>query len=97
MENYESTTNCIQVKERKWRWIGHTLRKATGSVEKSVLNWNPQGARRLGRPKKTWKRNTEDEVMEAGKTRSEVRRLAVDRTRCMRFTDALCSRESNRN
>jgi hypothetical protein len=33
--------------------------------------------------------------MEAGTTWSEVR-LAVDRTRWRRFTDALCSRGSNR-
>jgi hypothetical protein len=65
MENYEPTTNCNQKKRRKWRWIGHTLRKPTGSIEKSVLDWNPQGIRRRGYPKrhgkgrlrmKPWKR-----------------------------------------
>jgi hypothetical protein len=34
----------------------------------------------------------EDGAMVAGKTWSEVKRLAVDRTRWRRFTDALCSR-----
>jgi hypothetical protein len=43
---------AIQMKRRKWRWIGHTLRKPTGSIEKSVLDWNPQRARRRGHPKK---------------------------------------------
>jgi hypothetical protein len=61
-----------------------------------VLDWNPQGARRRGRPKKTWKRTTEDEAMEAGKTWSEVKRLDADRIRWRCFTDALCSRGSNR-
>jgi hypothetical protein len=88
---------AIQIKRRKWRWIGHTLRKPTGSIEKSVLDWNPQMARRRGHPKKTWKRTIEDEAMEAGKTWSEVKRMAVDRTRWRRFTDALCSRGSNGN
>jgi hypothetical protein len=59
---------AIQIKRRKWRWIGHTLRKHTRSIEKLVLDWNPQGARRRGRPKKTWKRTIEEEAMEMGKT-----------------------------
>jgi hypothetical protein len=33
----------IQIKRRKWRWIGHTLRKPTGCIQKSVLDCNPQG------------------------------------------------------
>jgi hypothetical protein len=42
-----------QIKERKWRWIGHTLRKTEGAIERAALNWNPQSARRRGRPRKT--------------------------------------------
>jgi hypothetical protein len=61
------------------------------------LDWNSQGTRRHSRPKNTWKRMIEDEVMEAGKTWSEVKRLAADRTRWRRFTDTLCSRASDRN
>jgi len=37
---------------KKWNWIGHTLHKETGAVEKTVLDWNPQGYRRRGRPKR---------------------------------------------
>jgi hypothetical protein len=59
---------AIQIKGRKWRWIGHTLRKPTRSIEKFILDWNPQGAQRSGRPKKTWKRTTEEKAMEMGKT-----------------------------
>jgi hypothetical protein len=95
--NFEPTTITIQIKRIKWHWIGHALRKPTGSIEKSVLDWNTKGARRRGLPKKTWKRTIEDEAMKAGKTWSEVKRLGVDRTRWRRFTDALCSRGSNRN
>jgi len=32
-----------QIKRRKWNWIGHTLRKETGALEKSALDWNPGG------------------------------------------------------
>jgi hypothetical protein len=38
-----------QIRKSKWHWIGHTLRKPEGSIEKAVLDWNPQGARRHGK------------------------------------------------
>jgi hypothetical protein len=51
----------LQIKKRKWKWIGHTIRKDQNSVERIVLDWNPQGTRKRGRPKKTWKRHREKE------------------------------------
>jgi hypothetical protein len=45
-----------QRKRRKWNWIGHTLRKEAGAIEKTALDMNPQGYRRRGRPKRTWRR-----------------------------------------
>ena len=66
--NQKSIEN--QIKRRKWNWIGHTLRKETGATEKTALYWNPQGYRRRGRPKRTWRRTIQDEkhkkIMERG-------------------------------
>ena len=53
-----------QIKRRKWNQIGHTLRKEVGTVEKTALDWNPQGYRRRGRPKRMWRRTIEDENKE---------------------------------
>jgi len=36
-----------QIKRRKWNGIEHTLRKVTGEIEKTALDWNPQGYRRM--------------------------------------------------
>jgi hypothetical protein len=80
-----------QIKERKWRWIGHTLRTKEGAIERAALDWNPQGARRRGRPRKTWKKTVEEEAADMGKTWKEVKRLANNRTRWRGFTDSLCS------
>jgi hypothetical protein len=44
----------IHIKRRKWNWIGHTLRNEAGAIEKTALDWNPQGYKRRGRPKRTW-------------------------------------------
>ena len=51
----------IRLKE-EWNWIGHTLRKEAGEIEKTALDWNPQGYIRRGRPKRTWRRTTEEEI-----------------------------------
>ena len=41
------------IKRRKWKWIGHTLRKPENNITRSVLEWNPQGFRRRGCPKQS--------------------------------------------
>jgi len=47
----------IQKKRRQWNWIGHTLRKEAVAIEKTALDWNPQGYRRRGRTKRTWRKD----------------------------------------
>jgi hypothetical protein len=29
------------MERRKWNWIGHTLCKEAGAIEKTALDWNP--------------------------------------------------------
>jgi hypothetical protein len=45
----------LQIKKRKWKRIGHTIRKDQNAVERIVLDWNPQVTRKRGTPKKTWR------------------------------------------
>ena len=42
-----------QIKRRKWRWLGHTLRKPADNVTRRGLRWTPQGKRKRGRLKTT--------------------------------------------
>ncbi|GFS12513.1 hypothetical protein ElyMa_006699500, partial [Elysia marginata] len=51
-----------EIGRRRWRWIGHTLRKPCGSITKNVLDWNPQGKRSRGRPRGTWRRVRDNDV-----------------------------------
>ena len=83
-----------QIKRRKWNWIGHTLRKETGAIEKTGLDWNPQGYRRTGRPKRTWRRTMEDEIGSTRRSWNEVKGIAGDRNAWKLFTDALCATRS---
>ena len=87
----------IQTKRRKWNWLGHTLRKEAGAIEKTALDLNPQGYRRRGRPKRTWRRTIEDEIRNTGRSWNEVKGIAGDRNAWKVFMDALCSTSSKRN
>jgi len=90
----KSTEN--QIKRRKRNWIGHTLRKETGAIDKTVLDWNPQGYRRRGRPKRTRQRTTEDEIRSTRRSWNEVKGIAGDRSAWKLFMDALCCTLSER-
>lgn len=77
------------VKKRKYGWLGHTLRRAANSVSLQALEWNPQGSRKRGRPRMTWRRTIESELREEGKTWREVKNLAQNRVRWRAFVAAL--------
>ena len=36
------------IRRRRWRWLGHMLRKPPSSIGRQALNWNPQGQRKRG-------------------------------------------------
>jgi hypothetical protein len=67
----------LEIRKRIFRWIGYTLRKEDGEIPKAALLWNPQGSRKRGRPKTSWRRSV---IKEAGRSRNELRFLAADRS-----------------
>ena len=81
----------IEIKRRKWRWIGHTLRKPTFSITRQALTWNPQGKRKRGQPRNTWRRDMESEVRKMGYTWQEIVTLAQRRIRWRALIDGPCS------
>ena len=85
-----------QIKRRKWNRIGHTLRKEAGAIEQTALDWNPQGYRRRGRMKRTWRRTIKDEIRSTRRSWNEVKGIAGERNAWKLFVDALCSTRSKR-
>ncbi|KAJ4434661.1 hypothetical protein ANN_23228 [Periplaneta americana] len=71
------------------RGASQTLRKPDGAIEKTAIDWNPQGVRKRGWPRKTWKRSIEEEVERCGKSWKEVKRMVGDRIRWRNFIAAL--------
>ena len=43
-----------EVKKRRWKWIGHVLRKPRNHHCMIALTWHPDGRRKVCRPKTTW-------------------------------------------
>jgi len=78
----------VEIRKRKCRWIGHTLRKEGGEIPKAALLWNPQGNRKRGRPRNSWRRSV---IKEAGRSWNELRFLAADRQKWKGLIDNLCS------
>ncbi|XP_075151095.1 uncharacterized protein LOC142225204 [Haematobia irritans] len=81
----------LEIRRRKWMWIGHTLRKPHDDITRTALDCNPQGSRRRGRPANTWRRLVDAEIHDAVYTWRELKNLANDRTKWNAFVTALCS------
>ena len=56
--------NCV-------RWYGHVLRREDGQVLRSALDFEVEGERKNGRPKRTCNRQVEEESVKAGLRRRE--------------------------
>ena len=78
----------LEIRRRIFRWIGHTLRKEDGEIPKAALLWNPQGNRKRGRPRNSWRRSV---IKEACRSWNELRFLAADRQKWKGLIDNLCS------
>ena len=84
----------VTIRRRKWRWIGHTLRKPATNITRLSLEWNPQGVSRKGGPKKSWRRTIQQEYEDLGMSWQEVKRNAKDWVRWKAVVEALCSDRS---
>ena len=87
----KQTPTETEIRKRKWGWIGHTLRKPASNITRQALGWNPQGKRKSGRPKQTWRRITDAEIKAAGTTWAELKRTSQNRVRWRGVVAALCS------
>ena len=80
-----------EVKERRWKWIGHVLRKDDNCHCMTLaLTWAPEGRRKVGRPKTTWRRTVEKERNALGwKSWGVAKPIARDRVHWRRNLAAL--------
>ena len=77
------------VTKRRWRWIGHVLRKGNNNIAGIAMRWTPEGKRSKGRSKTTWCRTVEKGLRELNYSWSTIETLAKDRQRLKDFVAAL--------
>ncbi|KAL9960878.1 hypothetical protein ACROYT_G034384 [Oculina patagonica] len=80
------------IKQRRWRWLGHVIRKGRDSITRTALRWTPDSGRRKKlRPRETWRRTIKAEMKTAGKTWKELEKAAMEREQWKSLVSALCA------
>jgi hypothetical protein len=81
-----------EIKRRKWSWIGHTLRRDADNIGRRALDWNPQGSRRRGAPRRTWRRSLETEIkaIDCNYTWRSLKPMAENRRTWKELISTLC-------
>ena len=73
-------TISTEVKLRIWKWVGYILRMDKNSKCERALTWTPEGRRKVGRPKTTWRSTIENKGRVLGRNCwKEARRVVDDR------------------
>ena len=85
------------LQHRRWQWIGHTLRREQEHISRIALHWTPEGKRKRGRPRNTWRRTVENELREVNETWGSITRKAQDRQGWKTFVAALIAIRQNRH
>ncbi|VDP67751.1 unnamed protein product [Schistosoma curassoni] len=80
-----------EIRKRRWKWIGHTLRKSLDYITRQALTWNPEGKRKRGRPKSTLRRELEIDMRRMNNNWKELNRTAQDRVGWRILVGGLCS------
>ena len=80
------------IRKKRWRYVGHTLRRNDQRISKQALKWDAKGSRKRGRPKETLKRTLLREAENIGlSSMEEIDRVAQDRVVWRNYLQALCN------
>ena len=79
------------IKQRKWCWIGHTLRRESNNIARQALDYYPQGQMTRGRPRNNWRRSIcmLQELEGVGYAQERAKTVAKNRVRWRILVDAL--------
>jgi hypothetical protein len=74
--------NILEVtEEKRLRWFGHLKRMPGNRLPLKILEWEPEGTRRSGRPRKRWIDGVRRSMTKHGLTEEDTR----DGDRCRNF------------
>ena len=78
-----------EIGRRKWKWIGHTLRKKPPDIAYQAMSWRPPGKRKPGGQFATWQSSVRREAAQQGVVWNQLSHLAENRVRWKSFVDTL--------
>uniref|UniRef100_A0A0B7BUE4 Endonuclease-reverse transcriptase n=1 Tax=Arion vulgaris TaxID=1028688 RepID=A0A0B7BUE4_9EUPU len=78
------------LKKRRWKWLGHVMRMRQEMPARIALTWTPEGKRKKGRPRTTWRRMMEEELDTASLTWGSALKVARDRRAWKVLSEAPC-------
>jgi hypothetical protein len=55
------------IEEKQQRWFGHAKRMRGNRLPLKILEWEPEGTRRRGRPKERWNKTEHDKPWTDGR------------------------------
>jgi hypothetical protein len=65
--------NLEVIEEKRLRWFGHVKRMLGNRLPLQILEWEPEGPRRRGRPKERWIDGVRRSVTNHGLTEEDTR------------------------
>ncbi|VDP21613.1 unnamed protein product [Schistosoma margrebowiei] len=68
-----------EIRKKRWKWIGHALRKSSNCITRQALTWNPEGKRKRVRPNNTLRRIIEADMKTMNYNWTELERIDQDR------------------
>ena len=60
------------IREGKFRWLGHVMRREPPSMLHEVVNYKVKGTRPRGRPRTTWLKSMDNQLKEKGSSMKDV-------------------------
>ena len=75
----EQEDMSIIVTGKRWRWVGHVLRREFTIISMVALRLTQEGKRKRSRPKSTWRRTAEAELQAPNLSWGKASWLAKDR------------------
>ncbi|KAK7114566.1 hypothetical protein V1264_000610 [Littorina saxatilis] len=71
------------------------IRRQQDNITRTAFHWTPEGKRKRGRPKNTWRRTVEGELKTLNHTWGTIQRLAQNRQEWRSFVAALHASRHN--
>ncbi|VDO94481.1 unnamed protein product [Schistosoma curassoni] len=80
-----------EIRERRWKWIGHTSRKSSNCITRQALTWNREGKWKRGSLKNTFRREIEADMKRMNNNWKKLERIAEDWVGWRMLVSGLCS------